>query len=141
MDRLWNSLTTAPPLHGWTRRSDQKTFPAVNLFETAETVVLEVELPGIESDALEITTLGDELTLKGRRDEPVVLLEDTPTDDAAAPTWHRRERGIGEFVRRLSLPTLIDPEGIVARLQDGVLTITCPKAAACRPRKVKVTST
>jgi HSP20 family protein len=141
MDRLWNSLTTAPPLHGWTRQSAKEAFPAVNLFETAETVVLEAELPGIEPDALEITTLGDEVTLKGRRDEADVLSQDTPTENAATPTWHRRERGIGEFVRRLSLPTLIDPEGVEARLQDGVLTVTCPKAAACRPQKVTVTST
>jgi HSP20 family protein len=140
MDRLWSSLTTAPPLHGWTRQATKEAFPAINLFETDESVCVEAELPGIEPETLEITAVGDELTLKGRREEPAVLPDSANADAIAKLSWHRRERGVGEFTRRLSLPALIDAEGVEARLSAGVLTVTCPKAAACRPRKVKVTN-
>jgi len=140
MDRLWNSLTTAPPLHGWTQQATKETFPAINLFETEEAVFVEAELPGIESETLEITAVGDELTLKGHRREPAVLPASASADADSKLTWHRRERGAGEFSRRLSLPALIDAEGVEARLTAGVLTISCPKAASCRPRKVMVTT-
>ena len=81
----------------------------------------------------------DTLVLKGSRPGPQ---SETPTEgEAPQPervTWHRRERGTGAFERRISLPAGIDAARVEARLVDGVLTITCPKAAECRPRKVEV---
>lgn len=141
MDRLWTTLTAAPPLHGWTRQTTSEPFPAVNIFETDEAILIEAELPGLEPADLEITAIDDELTLSGRRAEPI-----EPASAGAAGeqpqklTWHRRERGVGGFERRFSLPTAVDPEGVQARLNGGVLTVTCPKAAACRPHRVAVTA-
>jgi HSP20 family molecular chaperone IbpA len=65
------------------------------------------------------------------------------TSLTAAPekvVWHRRERGIGSFERRIPLPVAVDPAGVEARLVDGVLSITCPKAAEAKPRRVEVRS-
>jgi len=142
MDRLWTTLTAAPPLHGWTRQTTSEPFPAVNIFETDEAILIEAELPGLEPADLEITAVDDELTLSGKRAEPI---EHAPAAEAAGEphklTWHRRERGTGSFERRLSLPTAVDPEGVVAHLNGGVLTVSCPKAAACRPHKVAVSAT
>ena len=141
MDRLWTTLTAAPPLHGWTRQTTSEPFPAVNIFETDEAILIEAELPGLEPADLEITAVDDELTLSGKRAESI---EEAPTEAAGEQphklTWHRRERGVGAFERRLSLPTAVDPEGVEARLIGGVLTVTCPKAAGCRPHKVAVTA-
>jgi HSP20 family protein len=146
MDRLWTTLTAAPPLHGWTRQTTSEPFPAVNIFETDEAILVEAELPGLEAADLEITAIDDELTLTGRRVETIEPAATADTTSEAVDeqpkkiTWHRRERGVGNFERRLSLPTAVDPEGVEARLLGGVLTVTCPKAAACRPHKVAVTA-
>lgn len=144
MDRLWTTLTAAPPLHGWTRQTTSEPFPAVNIFETDEAILIEAELPGLEPADLEITAVGDELTLSGKRAEPIETAANGAAEAAGDKphklTWHRRERGVGAFERRLSLPTAVDPEGVEARLAGGVLTVTCPKAAACRPHKVAVTA-
>jgi len=139
LDRFWNTLTAAPPLHGWGVRPTAGVFPAVNVREDAAAVVVEAELPGLDAADVEITVADDTLLLKGSRPEPepAADAEGEPTTSGRV-TWHRRERGTGAFERRLSLPAGIDAARVEARLVDGVLTITCPKAAECRPRKVEV---
>jgi HSP20 family protein len=138
-DRLWTSLTTAPPLHGWGVRPEG-VFPAVNVRETADAVSVEAELPGLDAGDVEIAVTGDELVLRGSRPEA----EGMPAGNGDAATekvvWHRRERGTGGFERRISLPVAVDPAGVEARLVDGVLSITCPKAAEAKPRRVEVRS-
>lgn len=148
IDRLWTALVTAPPLHGWRPRSEDGVFPAVNLHETFDAFIVEAELPGISVSDVDISVAGDSLVLKGSR--PGV---DTPTDapttapagerPTAAPTgekvvWLLRERGSGAFERRITLPVAVDSQRVEARLVDGVLTVVCPKLAACQPRKVEV---
>ena len=56
----------------------------------------------------------------------------------AEGTYHRRERASGEFARTVRLPVEVDADQVQARLQDGVLLVTLPKAAAARPRRIKV---
>lgn len=136
-DRLWTSLTAAPPLHGWGVRPAEGVFPAVNVRETAEAVSVEAELPGLDAGDVEITVAGDELSLKGSRPETCPALGGDG-ERAARFTWHRRERGSGAFERRIPLPVAVDASRVEARLVDGVLTVTCPKAAECQPRKVDV---
>lgn len=152
-DRLWTSLTTAPPLHGW---GPERTsggfpavnFPAVNIAETDDSLTIEAELPGLDVGDVEISVTGDELVLKGSRPER------TGTQPAAGEggangerqagvptlTWHRRERGSGGFERRITLPVAVDASRVEARLVDGVLTVTCPKAAESQPHRVPVRS-
>jgi HSP20 family protein len=139
-DRLWTSLTTAPPLHGWGVRPEG-VFPAVNVRETADVVSVEAELPGLDAGDVEISVTGEELLLRGSRPQA----EAGPAGNGEAAeaekvVWHRRERGIGSFERRIPLPVAVDPAGVEARLIDGVLSITCPKAAEAKPRRVEVRS-
>ncbi|MFM9195180.1 MAG: Hsp20/alpha crystallin family protein [Planctomycetia bacterium] len=144
LDRLWTSLTAAPPLHGWGTRSGSEVFPAVNVSESDDAITVEAELPGLDAGAVEIAVTGDELTLKGARPEPQPAT--APTAGAGpgngerqkAVTWHRRERGTGNFERRITLPTVVDAGRVEAKLVDGVLTITCPKAPERQPHKVAV---
>jgi HSP20 family protein len=139
LDRFWNTLTAAPPLHGWGVRPTAGVFPAVNVREDAAAVTVEAELPGLDAADVEITVADDTLVLKGSRPDR----QPEPPAESEAPqpervTWHRRERGTGAIERRISLPAGVDPARVEARLVDGVLTITCPKAAECQPRKVVV---
>ena len=139
LDRFWNTLTAAPPLHGWGVRPTAGVFPAVNVREDAAAVSVEAELPGLDAADVEITVADDTLVLKGARPEhtPETAADRGETGPERV-TWHRRERGTGAFERRISLPVGVDAARVEARLVDGVLTVTCPKAAECRPRKVEV---
>jgi len=79
---------------------------------------------------LEVLVTGDELTIKGQRHEA----------QQEGASYHRRERGVGSFNRSVRLPVGIDASKVQARLQDGILTITLPKAEGSRPRKVEIKS-
>ena len=126
MDRLFNGWlghgvdTSLPP----TSRGR----PAVNLWETKEALHVELELPGVKSDELDISVAGGELTLAVQR----------PEVDEEDVTYHRRERGMGPFSRVIRLPLDVDAEQVEAELRHGVLTINLPKAESSRPRKIKV---
>jgi HSP20 family protein len=154
LDRLWTSLTAAPPLHGWGVRPGSDVFPAVNVSESDDCITIEAELPGLDANDVDIAVSGEELVLKGARPEPHQPPEPVTSKTGAsegqgtsgqgngerhkAVTWHRRERGTGSFERRITLPVALDASRVEAKLVDGVLTITCPKAAERQPHKVKV---
>lgn len=139
LDRVWNSLTAAPPLHGWSVRPAAAAFPAVNVRETDDALVVEAELPGLDAGDVGISVIEDELVLEGSRPEtPAAEGEAGNGERQPAVTWHRRERGAGRFERRIPLPIAVDADRVEARLVNGVLTVTCPKAPQCQPRKVQV---
>ncbi len=102
-------------------------FPPVNVWEEGENLLVEAELAGVKGEDLDISVVGDELTIKGRR---------TGGEDGI--TFHRRERATGEFVRVLRLPVEVDANRVDAALNDGVLLITLPKSEAAKPRRVQV---
>lgn len=137
-DRLWTSLADAPtaPVPPFRRAG---ALPAVNVSESDDAVTIEAELPGLTSADVDISVSGEELVLKGTR--PAGGGERAAGDgEPAGVTWHRRERGTGPFERRLTLPVAVDATRVEARLVDGVLTVTCPKAPECQPHKVAVRS-
>ena len=104
--------------------------PAVNVWESGEDVLAEIELPGVSSNQIDVSVLGDELTIKVER----------PDVTQADATYHRRERPAGSFTRTLKLPCAIDAERVEADLNQGVLTLKLPKAEAAKPRKINVAS-
>ena len=142
LDRVWNTITAAPPRQTWAPRQ-ATAFPAVNVLETDDAITVEAELPGLDAGDVDISVADDELILKGSRERPG---PECPAPEAEAGdgerkptvTWHRRERGTGAFERRITLPMAVDAGRVEARLIDGVLTVTCPKAPQCQPRKVEV---
>jgi HSP20 family protein len=139
-DRLWTTLTAAPPLHGWGVRPEA-VFPAVNVRESDESIMVEAELPGLEAADVGISMTGDELVLEGSRPGGAGAGGSGNGEQAGEQVvWHRRERGSGSFKRRIPLPVAVDADRAEARLVDGVLTVTCPKAAECQPRRVEVRS-
>jgi len=112
-------------------------YPAVNIWEAADGAAcrVEAELPGMRMENLEVTVLGNQLTLAGER-------KIGPADEKDASwqgvSWLRRERGQGRFARTIALPWEIDADKVEARLHDGVLTVTLPKHESARPKKVKL---
>lgn len=124
--RLFESMLA--PVQGSAQGRPGAGFPPVNLWEDAETIVCEMELPGVQMDDIDLSATGEELTLKGTRRR-------ADRDDAQAI---RRERLSGSFERTIMLPAPVAVEKIEASLADGVLTITMPKAESVRARRIEV---
>jgi len=121
----WGNLADFAP-----RVAAGRAFPAVNVWEQGDTLFAEAEVPGLKSENLEIAVVGSELTIKGDR-------LDGGQD---GQTFHRRERGVGPFIRVVRLPVEVDAARVGASMKDGVLLITLPKHEAARPRKIQVNS-
>jgi HSP20 family protein len=105
--------------------------PAANVWERDDALLIEMELPGVKSDQVDISVAGGELSVK--IDRPEVVQEGV--------TYHRRERPTGSLNRVLRLPVEVDANRVEAELHDGVLLITLPKAEKAKPRKINVAST
>jgi HSP20 family protein len=105
-----------------------RVFPALNVWQDGDNLLAEAELPGLKSEDVEISVVGSELTIHGRRSE----------SDEQGVSYHRRERGVGEFTRTVRLPAEVDADKVQASLRDGVLRLTLPKAEAAKPRKIQV---
>ena len=104
-------------------------FPAMNVWEDADQVFVEAELPGLDLKDLEIyVTGGNQLTLKGER-KPV-----TPEKGV----WHRQERTFGSFSRTLTLPFNVDADKVDARFENGVLLVKLAKHESAKARKIQV---
>lgn len=102
--------------------------PRANIFETKDGYILEAELPGVNREGLEVTVEDGELTLSGKRSDT------TPQGNAV----YRESRDF-DYRRVFDLDPSIDAGKITARLEDGVLTLTLPKAESVKPRKIAVT--
>lgn len=103
--------------------------PPLNAFGTADEVVLDFELPGVEPKDADITVVDDVLTLKARRTAPE--LQETQS-------WHRQERPAGEFMRSVKLPFKADIGKVAAMYKNGVLRITVPRSEAEKPKRVEI---
>ncbi len=128
MDRLFSNLVEGTLVSGPVPFLRRTSFPAINVWEDQRHIFAEAELPGLKMEELEVLISGQELTIKGRRG-------DQPREGM---TYHRRERGIGEFSRSVTLPMAVDADKVQAALRDGVLLVTLPKAQEVLPRKIKV---
>ena len=101
--------------------------PKFEVKETESCYVLRADLPGVKKDALEVTLDADTLIIAGSRDA-----EDRKDDE----TYHVYERSYGAFKRAFRLPDMADGEKIDADLSDGVLSVSIPKRAEAKPRKI-----
>ena len=104
---------------------------ALDVKETPDTFVITASVPGVPSSDIDITVLGDTLRIRGERREAV-------DESGEGGRWLLRERRFGAFERTVSLPTTVDSEGATADFQDGVLTITLPKAEIAKPKSIPV---
>ena len=130
MDRLFDSMTSSQPFGSVPTIRSRWSYPAINMWEDGEHLYAEAELPGLRIDDVQVHVTDDQLTVRGARQVEV--------PEGARSL--RRERPVGEFERTVNLPSPIETDRVEARLTDGVLTITLPKVAAVKPRKIEVTS-
>ena len=121
VDRLTQSaLGTAPDGRPW--------LPAGDLSETDDAYLVEIELPGVRREDVDIELYGRELVITGELKE-----------QERKGLLRRRTRRVGEFEYRVTLPGDIRADGIEASLKSGVLTVRVPKMDVAKPNKIKIT--
>lgn len=104
--------------------------PLADMLETSQSIIVQVELPGITADQILVEIVDGDLLVRGERP-----CERPAGTDEQEPTHHLIERAHGIFARRFPLPPGIAADGITARLKDGLLTIVVPKGRAKAPYK------
>ncbi|MFB9526704.1 Hsp20/alpha crystallin family protein [Nonomuraea roseola] len=102
--------------------------PMADISETEDSYVVEVDVPGVKKDQIDVQFSERELIVTGQIEEH------------ERQRRHRKTRRTGSFELRTLLPEEVDAERVEARLSNGVLTITVPKAAAAKPRHIEVTA-
>lgn len=124
MDRFFNE-----PMGSVRRWTDGAIAPAVDMYQTDDEVVLKAVLPGIKPGDLNISVTGDVVTLRGS------VADEAERKEA---TTYLRERRAGEFSRSLPLPATVVADKARAEFENGVLTLTLPKAEEVRPKTITV---
>jgi HSP20 family protein len=103
--------------------------PRVDVVETEKEIVVKADLPGVDPKDVEISVFDGSLVVKGEKKE---------TKEEKKTNYHRVERFMGQFYREVPLPRGVDPEKIVAKSGQGVVTVTIPKKPEAVPRKVAI---
>ena len=125
MDRLFDDAFTRPlDLRdgGWSA-------PAIDMYQTDDEVVVKAALPGFKADEVQINVTGDMLTLKG---------EMKHEEDKQDKAWHIREHRWSSFERSITLPTDVRADKASADYENGILTVTLPKAEEVKPKTITV---
>jgi HSP20 family protein len=98
----------------------------IDAYTTDDALVLVADVPGLKADALSITLEGDTVTIRGEMKQE------------EGRQYLLRERFTGKFERLLTINTPIDSARVTAEFENGVLTLTLPKAEAVKPKQIKV---
>ncbi|HEX8918854.1 MAG TPA: Hsp20/alpha crystallin family protein [Chloroflexota bacterium] len=126
MNRLFESSYITPQMYG-----EQTFFPTLNLHATDDDVVAEIAVPGAKPDSINISVAGDTVSVSGeikgsqRRERGQTYIQEN---------WE------GQFQRSFTIPYQVDSDAATATFENGILTLTLPKADAIKPRKIQVTS-
>jgi HSP20 family protein len=121
---FWSKFGRAGQLFtGWS--------PALDLYQSNDNVVAVVELPGMRKEDIEISLHEGTLTIGGERKRD-------SNSSSNGETAERTERYIGRFRRSVALPTRVDANKVSASYQDGILTVTLPKAEEVKPKQIRV---
>ncbi len=104
-------------------------YPLMNVWSSQDGLIIDAELPGVHPDDVEISVLGDELTLRGR-------INTFPFREGE--TLHRQERPSGNFNRSLQLPFRADTTRVNAAFKDGILRVNIPRSEEEKPKKIMI---
>jgi HSP20 family molecular chaperone IbpA len=103
--------------------------PETDIFETAQSLTVVLEMPGVSKDSLDVDVENDVLTITGRID--------FSRYEGLQPLY--TEYNVGNYSRSFQISSKINQDGIKAELKDGVMTVVLPKSEKAMPRKIQVT--
>jgi len=128
MNRLFNNFFESPtPGNSGTQL--RRWLPAMDLVETDADYVLRADLPGLSEEDVKIELEDNVLTISGER---------KAEHEERKEGYYRVERASGSFARSLTLPEGVDPAGVSANFDRGVLEVRIPKPEERKPRKVAI---
>jgi len=127
MDRLFEE-SFVQPQGGWLAPVGMETL-AVDMYETDDAIVVRTVVPGVKPEDLDVSVTGDTLTIKG---------ETKAEEEVKEENYIRRERRYGSFCRSLLVPIPVVADKAEAEFENGVLTLTLPKAEEVKPKAIKV---
>ena len=102
---------------------------ALDVVEKDDAVVVKAALPGVRPDEVDISVTDGVLTIKG---------ETKSEEESKDESYHRRELRYGAFARSVALPTRVDHDKAEATFENGILTISLPKAEEVKPKSIKI---
>ncbi len=127
MDRLLDEAFTRPL--SLSLGENLAWMPQIDMYQTEDKVVVKATVPGVKPEDLHITVTGDVLTIRGE------VKQEEEIKDAS---YHIRERRYGTFSRSLPLPVPVVIDKAKAEFENGILTLTLPKAEEVRPKTIEV---
>jgi HSP20 family protein len=125
MNRLWRGMGTRVPA----RSGGEDWNILLDVIRQPEEIVVKASLPGVAPDDIDVTFEDNVLSIKAERGN------ETETDDSK---YLVRERSYGSYYRALRLPDTVDANKITSSYDNGVLTISLPKAEEKKPKQIKV---
>lgn len=126
MDRLFeDSFVRAPRL--WPRAGEWEL--PIDMHQTASDVVVKASLPGFKPEEVDISITDSTINIKGEHKEEQEVKEED---------YFYKERRYGNFSRSLPMPVKVKVDKAEAVFEDGVLTLTLPKAEEVKPKQIKV---
>ena len=128
-DDFWNDFFVDMPLS----ESRFEWAPTVDVSESDGSVVVKAELPGMESNDIDVDLTGNILTIKGEK-----KVEEEKKDGERV---YCRERFYGTFQRSFRLPAGVEGDNVEANFKNGVLTVTVPKSEESKYKKIEIKST
>jgi HSP20 family protein len=105
--------------------------PAVDVFEKEDKFVVKAELPGMKEEDIDVSVVGDTLSIKGEKKTETEVKEED---------YYRSERSYGSFYRSIPIPSNVDAGKIEASFEDGVLEVALPKSPKVKPKKIAVSA-
>jgi HSP20 family protein len=103
--------------------------PPVDVYEDEHSLILKLDIPGVNEEDLDVQLENNTLTVKGERKFEKEEREDN---------FHRIERRYGTFTRTFRVPSTVDPERVDAHFDKGVLKLTLAKKAEAKPKQIKI---
>ena len=107
----------------------ERAFPPVNVWSNDDSALVTAELAGLDKDDLKLSVMDQKLILEGTRKAEQLKENET---------YHRQERGLGDFRRTIQLPFSVDENKISAQFKNGVLTVTLPRAEQDKPKRIAI---
>ena len=127
--RLMREMLSWSPLASMVPGTAGGFSPSFEVRETEQAYLFTADVPGVKEEDLEVTVTGNRLTITGRREAEQVQQHDR---------WYAFERTFGSFSRTFTLPDGADLERVAGDLDNGVLTVSVPKRAESRTRKISL---
>lgn len=104
----------------------------VDVYQTDDAIVVEASLPGVKPEDIDISVTGDTLTIRGE------VHSEKSNGNGNGRQYHVRERRYSRFARSITLPSMVDAGKAEAEIEDGIVTLTIPKAEEAKPRQITV---